>query len=31
MIFAKTIKLILNKFPNWRAKIIGDEKEKKLQ
>ena len=29
-IFAKTIKLILNKFPNWRAKIIGDEKREKI-
>ena len=30
-IFAKTIKLILNKFPNWRAKIIGDEKREKIK
>ena len=29
-IFAKTIKLILNKFPNWRAKVIGDEKREKI-
>ena len=30
-IFAKTIKLVLNKYPNWRAKIIGDEKREKIQ
>ena len=30
-IFAKTIKLILNKYPNWRAKIIGDEKREKIK
>ncbi len=29
-VFAKTIKLILNKFPNWKAKIIGDEKREKI-
>ena len=30
-IFAKTIKLVLDKYPNWRAKIIGDEKREKIQ
>ena len=29
-IFAKSIKKILNKFPNWKAKIIGDEKREKI-
>ena len=29
-VFAKTIKKILNKYPNWRAKIIGDEKREKI-
>ena len=29
-IFAKTIHRILNKYPNWRAKIIGDEKREKI-
>ena len=29
-VFAKTIKLILNKFPSWKAKIIGDEKREKI-
>ena len=29
-IFAKTIKIVLNKFPSWRAKIIGDEKREKI-
>ena len=29
-IFARTIKLILNKYPDWRAKIIGDEKREKI-
>ena len=29
-VFAKTIKLILNKFPGWKAKIIGDEKREKI-
>ena len=29
-IFAKTIKNILNKYPNWRAKVIGDEKREKI-
>ena len=30
-VFAKTIKLVLNKYPNWRAKIIGDEKREKIK
>ena len=29
-IFAKSIKKILNKYPNWKAKIIGDEKREKI-
>ena len=29
-IFVKVIKKILNKYPNWRAKIIGDEKREKI-
>ncbi len=29
-VFAKAIKKILNKYPNWRAKIIGDEKREKI-
>ena len=29
-VFAKTINIILNKYPNWRAKIIGDEKREKI-
>ena len=29
-IFATSIKKILNKYPNWRAKIIGDEKREKI-
>ena len=29
-IFAATIKNILNKYPNWKAKIIGDEKREKI-
>ena len=29
-VFAKTIKIILNKYPGWRAKIIGDEKREKI-
>ena len=29
-IFAKSIKRILNKHPNWKAKIIGDEKREKI-
>ena len=30
-IFAKSIKKILNKYPNWKAKIIGDEKREKIK
>ncbi len=30
-IFADSIKKILNKFPDWRAKIIGDEKREKVK
>ena len=29
-VFAKTITKILNKYPNWKAKIIGDEKREKI-
>ncbi len=29
-IFAKTIRKILNKYPDWKAKIIGDEKREKI-
>jgi len=29
-VFAKTIKIVLNKYPDWRAKIIGDEKREKI-
>ncbi len=29
-IFAKAIIRVLNKFPNWKAKIIGDEKREKI-
>ena len=29
-IFAKSIIKILNKYPNWKAKIIGDEKREKI-
>ena len=29
-VFAKTIKIILDKFPGWRAKVIGDEKREKI-
>ena len=29
-IFAKSIKKILNRFPNWQAKVIGDEKREKI-
>ena len=29
-VFAKTINRILNKYPNWKAKIIGDEKREKI-
>ena len=30
-VFAKAIQDVLNKFPDWRAKIIGDEKREKIQ
>ncbi len=30
-IFAKSIKIILNKYPDWKAKIIGDEKREKIE
>ena len=29
-IFAKSIEKILNKYPKWQAKIIGDEKREKI-
>ena len=29
-VFASSIKKILNKYPDWRAKIIGDEKREKI-
>ena len=29
-VFAKSIKVILQKFPDWKAKIIGDEKREKI-
>ncbi len=29
-VFAKAIKNILNKYPDWKAKIIGDEKREKI-
>ena len=29
-VFATAIKKILNKYPNWKAKIIGDEKREKI-
>jgi glycosyltransferase involved in cell wall biosynthesis len=29
-IFAKTIKKILDKYPKWKAKVIGDEKREKI-
>ena len=28
-IFSKAIKIILNKYPDWKALIIGDEKREK--
>ena len=28
--FAKSINKVLNKFPDWKAKIIGDEKREKI-
>ena len=30
-VFAKAIKNILNKYPSWTAKIIGDEKREKIE
>ena len=30
-IFVKSIKKILNEYPDWKAKIIGDEKREKIQ
>jgi glycosyltransferase involved in cell wall biosynthesis len=30
-IFVKSIEKILKKFPNWKAKIIGDEKREKIE
>ena len=29
-VFAKAIVKVLNKFPNWKARIIGDEKREKI-
>ena len=29
-VFAKSIKKILNRNPNWKAKVIGDEKREKI-
>ena len=29
-IFSRSIKRVLNKYPNWKAKIIGDEKREKI-
>ncbi len=29
-VFAAAIKKVLNKYPNWKAKIIGDEKREKI-
>ena len=29
-VFSKSIKKILNQFPNWEAKVIGDEKREKI-
>ena len=29
-VFTSAIKKILNKYPNWRAKIIGDEKRERI-
>ncbi len=29
-IFVQSIKKILNKYPNWKAKVIGDEKREKI-
>ncbi len=30
-VFAKAIEIILNKYPDWRAKIIGDEKRENIK
>ncbi len=30
-IFVKSIKNILDNYPNWRAKVIGDEKREKIE
>ena len=30
-IFVEAIKKILNVYPDWKAKIIGDEKREKIQ
>ena len=30
-IFAQSIKQVLKKFPQWRAKVIGDEKREKIE
>ena len=30
-VFAKAIELILNKYPDWKAKIIGDEKRENIK
>tara|TARA_B100000886_G_scaffold298737_1_gene227026 strand:+ start:2832 stop:4961 length:2130 start_codon:yes stop_codon:yes gene_type:complete len=29
-VFAKAIKIVLNKYPDWKAKVIGDEKREKI-
>ena len=29
-VFAKTINRILNRYPDWKAKVIGDEKREKI-
>ncbi len=29
-VFSKSIKKILNKYPDWKAKVIGDEKREKI-
>ena len=30
-VFSKAIKDVLNKHPNWKAKVIGDEKREKIE
>ena len=30
-VFAKAIEIILNKYPDWKAKIIGDEKRENIK